>query len=180
MYRKILSFKLNVGLWTMDNGQLKNKVSVTLSNVQRPKSGIFFLLLFTAVTLSAQDKRAELEVKRQKILFGQPVFLTDKKNLKPVYNASLQTLTLSGSNAKHNAVYNFDTSDFQLKDMTIEEPAASRSINIINGNADVLGDKKFAYLRTININSPQTGKAVIVIDVDNKSVEIDVPKNIKF
>lgn len=116
----------------------------------------------------------------QKILFGQPVFLTDKKNLKPVYNASLQTLTLSGSNAKHNAVYNFDTSDFQLKDMTIEEPAASRSINIINGNADVLGDKKFAYLRTININSPQTGKAVIVIDVDNKSVEIDVPKNIKF
>ena len=116
----------------------------------------------------------------QKILFGQPVFLTDKKNLKPFYNAAQQTLTLSGSDATRNAVYNFDAADFQLKDMTIEEPAASRSINIINSNADVLGDKKFSYLRTININSPQTGKAVIVVDVDNKSVEIDVPKNIKF
>ena len=68
MYRKILSFKLNVRLWIMDNGQLKNKVP--LSIVHYPKSCIFFLLLFTAVTLSAQDKRTELEVKRQKILLN--------------------------------------------------------------------------------------------------------------
>ena len=52
----------------MDNRQLKNNVYCPLSIIHRPKSFFLFLLLFVAVTLSAQNKRAELEVKRQKIL----------------------------------------------------------------------------------------------------------------
>ena len=116
----------------------------------------------------------------QKILLGQPVFLFDKKNLTTVYNADIQTLTLSGSDEKRKAVYTFDASNFQLKSMNIEEPGSSRTINISNENVDALGNTKFSYLRTININSPQTGIATIVIDVDNKNIEIDVPKSIKF
>ena len=116
----------------------------------------------------------------QKILLGQPVFLVDKKNLTSIYNNDTQTLTLSGSDEKRNAVYVFDATNFQLKSMNIEEPGSTRSIDITNDNVDSLGNAKFSYLRTISINSPQTGNARIVIDVDNKNIEVDVPKNIKF
>ncbi len=68
MCRKILSFKLDFRRWTLDFGLWKNKLQGPKSIVQNPKSKIIFILLFAAVTLSAQDKRAELEVKRQKIL----------------------------------------------------------------------------------------------------------------
>jgi hypothetical protein len=41
-------------------------------------------------------------------------------------------------------------------------------------------ERPFAYLRTIAVESPQTGKAKIGIEIEASSVTIDVVKNIRF
>ena len=120
----------------------------------------------------------------QNFLLGKPIFLTDKKQLTlntPKENAVI----LRGSNDRWNAEYQFDFTSKQLTEMTFSEPKAQRTLKISYQNYAPLADadgkqRPFAYLRTIVIESPQTGKAKVAIEIEAESLEVNVVKSIKF
>ncbi len=120
----------------------------------------------------------------QSFLLGKPIFLTDKKQLTlntPKENAVI----LRGANDRWNAEYRFDLATRQLTEMTFSEPKAQRNMTITYEKYAPLRDgdgkeRPFAYLRTIAVESPQTGKAKIGIEIEASSMVIDVVKNIRF
>ena len=120
----------------------------------------------------------------QNFLLGKPIFLTDKSKLSlntPKENAVI----LRGSDDRWTAEYRFDLATQQLTDMTFLEPKAQRSMTITYQKYASLRDgdgkeRPFAYLRTITVESPQTGKAKVGIEIEASGVSIDVVKNIRF
>ena len=120
----------------------------------------------------------------QNFLLGKPIFLTDKKQLTlntPQENAVI----LRGSNDRWTAEYQFDWTSKQLTEMTFSEQKAQRTLKISYQNYAPLADadgkqRPFAYLRTITIESPQTGKAKVAIEIEAESLEVNVVKSIKF
>jgi hypothetical protein len=120
----------------------------------------------------------------QNFLLGKPIFLTDKKQLTlntPKDNAVI----LRGSNDRWTAVYQFDFATQHLTEMTFSEPKAQRTMTISYEKYGDLRDgdgkqRPFAYLRTITVESPQTGKAKIGIEIEAEGLEVNVPKAIRF
>jgi hypothetical protein len=120
----------------------------------------------------------------QNFLLGNPIFLTDAKKLTLEHNSTGEIL-LRGKDEHWQATYRVDEKTSQLKEMLFEQPSASRTMKILYQNYDILkgyakGDTKFSYLRTIQVESPQTGKVSVTIEVDTDGLEVNVPKNIKF
>jgi Domain of unknown function (DUF4292) len=120
----------------------------------------------------------------QDILLGNAVFLTDKNKL--TFEKSPEgDFILRGSDQRWKAVYRIDATNFSVKEMLFEEPAAKRSLKIVYKNYAILrvpnqGEKNFSYLRTIDMESAQTGKVSVELEVDAESLEVNVPKNIRF
>jgi hypothetical protein len=120
----------------------------------------------------------------QNFLLGKPIFLTDKKQL-TLNTPKESTVILRGSNERWTAEYVFDFAAQQLTEMTFTEPKAQRTMKIAYQKyADLRdGDGKqrpFAYLRTIMVESPQTGKVKVGIEIEASSLEVNVPKAIRF
>jgi Domain of unknown function (DUF4292) len=120
----------------------------------------------------------------QNILLGNPIFLTDKSKLKMERDAATNDLILRGADDKWQTTYRLDPTDFSIKSMFFEQPLAQRSLKIECENYQILrgyeGDtKKFAFLRRLLLDSPQSGKVKLEMEV-NDNIEINVPKNIKF
>ena len=120
----------------------------------------------------------------QNLLLGNPVFLTDVKKLVLERDASGNIL-LRGKDERWQALYRIDEKTNELKEMLFEQPISARVMKISYEKYDILrgydkGDSKFAYLRTIQVESPQTGKVSVTIEVDTDGLEVNVPKNIKF
>ena len=120
----------------------------------------------------------------QNILLGNPVFLTDKNKLTLENDASGDVL-LRGIDERWKALYHLDAQGEVLKEMVFEQPISARMMKIAYEKYDILrgyakGDSKFSYLRTLNVESPQTGKITITIEVDPDGLEINVPKSVKF
>jgi hypothetical protein len=121
----------------------------------------------------------------QDILLGNPVFLTEKDKLKIEKDASSNDILLRGSNDQWQTGYHLDPATLSVKNMHFEQPISGRSLKItyeafhpLRGYKD--GKTYFSYLRTIDVESPQTGKAQIVMEVDADDLEVNVPKTIKF
>ena len=120
----------------------------------------------------------------QNIILGNPIFLTDKNALKMEQPASGGTI-LKGSNAQWQATYSLDTKGEILQEMLFEQPNTQRKLKIKYENYDVLSgyandQRKFPYIRTLNVESPQTGNVTITLEVDKDGLEINIPKSIKF
>ena len=120
----------------------------------------------------------------QNILLGNAVFLTDKNALKVEKDAS-GDIILRGSNAQWKNMYRLDSQADMIKEMVFEQPATERYLKITYENYAILrgyanDQKKFPYIRTLNMESPQTGKISITLEVDADGLEVNVPKNIKF
>ncbi len=120
----------------------------------------------------------------QDILLGNPVFLTDKTKL-TVDKSPEGDVILRGADVRWKATYKLDATNFLVKEMLFEEPLAKRSLKISYKNYAILqvpnhAQKNFSYIRTIEMESAQTGKVTVVLDVDAESLEINVPKNIRF
>ena len=120
----------------------------------------------------------------QNLLLGNPVFLTDIKKLVLERDASGDIL-LRGKDERWQALYRIDEKTNELKEMLFEQPISARVMKISYEKYDILrgydkGDSKFAYLRTIQVESPQSGKVSVTIEVDTDGLEVNVPKNIKF
>ena len=147
----------------------------------------YFQSSFVAQPLSYVEKQYGLPADfdlLQNFLLGKPIFLTDKKQLTlntPKENAVI----LRGSNDRWTAEYQFDFATQRLTEMTFSEPKAQRTMKIsYEKYADLRdGDGKqrpFAYLRTITVESAQTGKAKVGIEIETEGLEVNVPKAIRF
>ena len=120
----------------------------------------------------------------QNFLLGKPIFLTDKKKL-TLNTPKESTVILRGSNERWTAEYVFDFAAQQLTEMTFTEPKAQRTMHISYEKYAALTDsdgkqRPFAYLRTIMVESPQTGKVKVGIEIDASSLEVNVNKAIRF
>jgi hypothetical protein len=120
----------------------------------------------------------------QNFLLGKPIFLTDKKQL-TLNTPKENTVILRGSNERWTAEYIFDFAAQQLTEMTFSEPKAERKMTISYQKYATLQDgdgkqRPFAYLRTIMVESPQTGKVKVGIEIDASSLEVNVNKAIRF
>jgi hypothetical protein len=120
----------------------------------------------------------------QDILLGNPVFLTDKTKL-ILEKPNEGDVILRGADTRWKATYRLDATSFLIKEMIFEEPAAKRTLKISYKNYAILqvpnhAQKNFSYLRTIEMESAQTGKVTVDLDVDAESIEVNVPKNIRF
>jgi Domain of unknown function (DUF4292) len=121
----------------------------------------------------------------QDILLGNPIFLTDKEKLKMERNGSSSDIVLRGSNDQWQTGYHLDATTLAVKEMLFEQPISARMMKITYSEFQPLrgykdGKTIFSYLRTINVESPQTGKAQIVMEVDADDLEVNIPKSIKF
>jgi hypothetical protein len=166
------------------------KFGFNVARAQVTRDSVFFVSYFQssygAFPLSYVEKQygipADFDL-LQNFLLGKPIFLTDKKQLTvtPKENAVI----LRGSNDRWTAEYQFDTTTQQLTEMTFNEPKAERTLKISYQNYAPLRDgdgkeRPFAYLRTIIVESPQTGKAKVGIEIEAAGLEINVVKNIRF
>jgi Domain of unknown function (DUF4292) len=120
----------------------------------------------------------------QNILLGNPIFLTDKSKLKMERDATTNDLILRGGDDKWQTTYRLNPNDFSIKSMLFEQPLAQRSLKIECENYQILrgyenDTKKFSFLRRLLLDSPQSGKVKLEMEVDD-NIEINVPKNIKF
>ena len=120
----------------------------------------------------------------QDILLANPVFLTEKDKL--TLEKSIDgDVVLRGKDQRWKATYKLDAVDFTVKEMVFEELGTNRLLKICYKNYGKVrapngSQQNFSYLRTIDIESSQTGKVSVALDVDAESLEINVPKNIKF
>lgn len=120
----------------------------------------------------------------QNFLLGNAIFLTDAKKLVLEHEPSGDIL-LRGKDERWQALYRIDEKTNELKEMLFEQPISARVMKISYEKYDILrgyakGDSKYSYLRTIHVESPQTGKVSVTIEVDTDGLEVNVPKNIKF
>lgn len=120
----------------------------------------------------------------QDILLGNPVFLTDKNKL-TLEKPTEGDLILRGSDPRWKATYWVDAVSFSVKEMLFEEPATKRSLKISYKNYAIVRvpnreEKNFSYLRTIDMESTQTGKVSVELELDAENLEFNVPKNMRF
>ncbi len=120
----------------------------------------------------------------QNVLLGNPVFLTEKDKLTLEKSADGDVI-LRGKDNRWKATYRLDATNFVVKEMLFEEPATNRVLKIgYKSYAKVRMPKglqqDFSYLRVIEAESTQTGKVSVQLEIEPESLEINVPKNIKF
>ncbi len=167
------------------------KLGFTVARIQVTRDSVFVVNYlqsnYIAKNLSYIEKTFGVPLDfsiLQDILLGNPVFLTDKDKLtleKPIDG----DVILRGKDTRWKATYKLDATNFTVKEMLFEEPGTNRLLKICYknyGNVRVPNgtQQNFSYLRTIDVESPQTGKVSVVLEVDAESLEINVPKNIKF
>jgi Domain of unknown function (DUF4292) len=142
---------------------------------------------YIAENLSYLEKKYSLPADfntLQNILLGNPIFLTDKSKLKMERDAATNEIILRGADDKWQTTYRLDPTDFTIKSMLFEQPLVGRSLKIECENYQILrgyenDSKKFSYLRRLLLDSPQSGKVKLELEV-NDNIEINVPKTIKF
>ncbi|NJN33937.1 MAG: DUF4292 domain-containing protein [Saprospiraceae bacterium] len=121
----------------------------------------------------------------QNLMLGNPIFLTDKSKLTLEKNTVSGAPILRGSDAKWSATYTLSATGEQLEEMFFEQVGTGRTLKILYKNYEILrgydGDsRKMAFTRELYLESPQTGKASVVLDVNADGLEINIPKNIRF
>jgi Domain of unknown function (DUF4292) len=167
------------------------KLGFNVARAQVTRDSVFMVSYFqsqyAAQPLSYIEKQFGLPADfdlLQNFLLGKPIFLTDKKQL-TLNTPKESTVILRGSNDRWTSEYVFDFTAQQLTEMTFSEPKAQRTMKISYEKYATLRDgdgkeRPFAYLRTIMVESPQTGKVKVGIEIEASSLEVNVPKAIRF
>ncbi|MBK7409408.1 MAG: DUF4292 domain-containing protein [Saprospirales bacterium] len=111
----------------------------------------------------------------QTILLGNPVFLTT--DLQAGVEAPFYTLR--GEDDRYTTIYHLDGKDYSLQKITFIEKMERREVSMGLSDYKTLGKKqKFAYFRTLRVDSPQTGP--LFIEIEFSKLEINTPKSIEF
>ena len=167
------------------------KLGFTVARIQVTRDSVFVVNYlqgnYVAKNLSYIEKTFGVPLDfsiLQDILLGNPVFLTEKDKL-TLEKSVDGDVVLRGKDQRWKATYKVDATDFSVKEMLFEELETNRLLKICYKNYGKVrvsngAEQNFSYLRTIDIESRQTGKVNVVLEVDAESLEINVPKNIKF
>lgn len=112
----------------------------------------------------------------QNILLGNPVFLqTSGFQL----DESPEHYRLSGQGGGFESRFQINKTDLTLAQMELEDPKKLQSVRYSLSNyGELAGNRKFSYLRLLELNSPSSGKMSAGIEFSD--VEINVPKDNKF
>jgi hypothetical protein len=112
----------------------------------------------------------------QQLLMGNPVYLTTSN---PSVSFEGERLNWAAENNDQSNDYTFTMPNYQLESMVIREGNQTRKLNIQLTNYQNAGaNRDFSYLRSIQIDSKETGSAQI--ELEFTKVEIDVPTTINF
>jgi hypothetical protein len=134
---------------------------------------------YAAEPLSYMEERYKLPANLsmlQQILLGNPVFLTTAN---PTVSLDAERLNWSAENNDRRNEFIFTMPDYQLESMAIREGNETRKLDIQLTNYQNAGaNRDFSYLRSIQIDSKETGSAQI--ELEFTKVEIDVPTTISF
>ncbi len=112
----------------------------------------------------------------QELLLGNPVFFQTAG-----YQLASETdyFQLSGQGGGLSSRMKIQKADLTLREMYFEDAPNQRHIRCALDSYEVLaGDRKFSYLRQLELKSPATGRMAVGIQFSD--VEINVPKEIKF
>jgi hypothetical protein len=112
----------------------------------------------------------------QEILLGNPVFFqTSGYQL----TTEAEYFQLVGQGGGLSSKLKVQKNDLTLREMHFEDAANQRQIRCALESYEVIaGDRKFSYLRRLELKSPATGRMSVGIQFSD--VEINVPKEIKF
>lgn len=112
----------------------------------------------------------------QQILLGNPVYMTTA-NLKS--DLANDQYRLSASEGDQRNDYWFAMPNYQLEQMKVEDTAANRLLQIqLQDYKEAGANRDFSYLRLIEVNSRETGRANI--EIEFSQVELNVPFDIRF
>lgn len=112
----------------------------------------------------------------QNILLGNPVFLQTSGFL---LDESPEQYSLSGQGGGMKSRFNINKTDLTLAQMELEDPEKLQSVRYSLSNyGELAGNRKFSYLRLLELSSPSSGKMSAGIEFSD--VEINVPKDNKF
>lgn len=112
----------------------------------------------------------------QTILIGNAWF---SGTVRPSVETSAEAYVLSEKSPLRNLTYRVRSSDFRLSAISIDEPVADRSVQLrLSEYQPTADDQLFAYFRTFNITSPETG--AISMDMKFSAVTLNQPKSTRF
>lgn len=112
----------------------------------------------------------------QTILMGNAWF---PGQVQPTVETSPEAYILSEKSPLRNLTYLVRPGDFRLSRISIDEPAADRSVQLQLSKYQPTPDNQlFAYFRTFNITSPETG--AISMDMEFSEVTLNQPKSTRF
>lgn len=118
---------------------------------------------------------ADLEA-LQNIFLGNPVFL---KTADFQLEESPEHYRLSGQGGGMESRFQVNKADLTLAQMELEDPQKLQWVRYSLSNyGELAGNRKFSYLRLLELNSPTSGKMSAGIEFSD--VEINVPTNNTF
>ncbi len=112
----------------------------------------------------------------QNLLLGNPVFFSTS-GFK--LEESGTHYELSGQGGGMESRFKVNSADLTLQEMFIDDKKNQRRIQYaLQQYGPIAGNRKFSYLRSLEMSSPATGK--MSVGIQFSEVEINVPKEIKF
>ncbi len=112
----------------------------------------------------------------QNLLLGNPVFFSTSGFQFEENGTHYQ---LAGKGGGMESRYLINTQGLMLEQMDFEEKESSRRVQYqLAQYAPVAGNRNFSYLRSLEMDSPSTGRMSVGIQFSD--VQLDVPKEIKF
>jgi hypothetical protein len=111
----------------------------------------------------------------QTILLGNPFFFTTDLQV----GIEGPNYSLSGEDKRFSTTYLLDGRDFLLKKIAVAEKGTGRTVEMELSQYGPLDKKqKFSYIRTLRMDSPETGP--LRVEIEFSKVEVNIPKNIEF
>lgn len=112
----------------------------------------------------------------QNLLFGNPVFLSTAGFL---FEDKGTHYELSGKGGGMDSRYRVNSADLALQNIEFEDKQEQRTIQCaFQEYAPLVENRNFSYLRSIEMNSPATGR--VAVGLQFSDVVLNVPKDVKF
>lgn len=112
----------------------------------------------------------------QQLLLGNP-FFSNKTGMQ--LEVADEYYALRSREGNLERTYQVDRKDMRLSQMQLEDKAYLRRVLIgMSEYADIAGNQKFSYLRSLEMESPAAGK--MTVSIQFADVVLNVPKEIKF
>lgn len=112
----------------------------------------------------------------QSILLGNPIFLTMRNWTSEIKGTNHYLQSVDTRNQNN---YWLSPQDFLLQQMELADKQNARAVNLkFDEYVTLIGDKKFSYIRKLELKSPDTGD--VLVDLEFSNVQINTPEEIRF